>query len=57
MYYVQGKTGNGHSLIIIQRRPRLSLHASSEGRKIHVKSDEVRIWKESVVGILKGLAD
>jgi len=35
----------------------LNLHVSSEGRKIHIKSDEVRIWKEAVGGILKGLAD
>jgi hypothetical protein len=37
-------------------RYRLIFHASSEGRKIYMKSDEVRIWKEPVVGILKGLA-
>ena len=35
----------------------MNLQVSSKGRKIHMKSDEVRIWKEAVMGILKGLAD
>lgn len=43
-------------MIIIQRHHRLNLHVSSEGRKIHMKSDGVRICKKAVLGILKGLA-
>jgi hypothetical protein len=43
-------------MIIIQRRYRLNLHVSYEGRKIHMKSDELRMCKKAVLGIFKGLA-
>jgi hypothetical protein len=40
-------------MIIIQRHYRLNLHVLSEGRKIRMKGDDLRICKKGVLGFLR----